>query len=139
MRVEIGPVSRASAVAWLDYGTDVVTALGGTAGPIPAPALETFTELIATWRDAVTIDQPFHWIGEQPPDRVEFLMKALYETGLVVEQANETSEFPLRPTAADEFHFVLLEQVLLALELESRSNAEFVGALRNVWRAARPK
>ena len=137
MRVEIGPVSRTSTIAWLDYGAEVLRALSPTEStPIPTPALTTFAELIAEWRAVTTGDEPFHWIGDRPADQVEFLMKALYETGLVVEQG---SGVPLRPAAADEFHFVLLEQVLLALEHEGRSNAEFVASLRNDWRAARPK
>ena len=144
MRVEIGPVSRASASAWLDYGTDVIATLrGATDSAIPAPAIETFTELIDGWRiaadTAARADGPFQWSGEQSAERVEFLMKALYETGLVVESENETGGLPLRPPEADEFHFVLIDQVLLALAQESRSHAEFVAALRNVWRAARPK
>ena len=144
MRVEIGPVSRASAQAWLDYCSGVVTEFVSATPPtIPLPALETFTELIEGWRLAVTAaarqQRPFHWIGEAPADRVEFLMKALYETGVAVERDNESGGMGLRPAAADEFHFVLLDQVLTALEHESRSNAEFVATLRNDWRAARPK
>ena len=39
----------------------------------------------------------------------------------------------LRPTAADEFHVVLVRQVLDTLALESRSNEEFVESIRNEW------
>ena len=43
----------------------------------------------------------------------------------------------LRPAAADEFHIVMVQQVLDTLAHQSRSNAEFVESLRNDWLIAR--
>ena len=73
-----------------------------------------------------------------PPEKVEFLIRALYEAGLVIERESEAKRARLRPAEADEFHVVLVECVL---EPRSRpgsgSNAEFVESLRDEWDIAR--
>ena len=142
MQIEIGPVSRASALAWFDYGTRAIAELRAAhAGTVPASALERFESLIAAWRDcAATTDAatPFHWITDEPPERVEFLMKALYTAGLEIERGADAGIMTLRPGAADEFHIVMVQQVLATLARQDRSNAEFVESLRNEWLIARP-
>lgn len=138
MLIEIGPVSQASALAWLDYGTYAVTELRRIGPPsIAASAIDGFAELIDAWRQAATRD-PFHWSTDEPPERVEYLMKALYMAGLEIEEGTVTHGLRLRPEAADEFHIVLVRQVLETLAHEGQSNAEFVESLRNEWRIARP-
>jgi hypothetical protein len=138
MKIEIGPVSRASAMAWLDYATAAVADLRRVApGSVAPSAIDGFEGLISTWREAAQAPGPFHWQSDEPPERVEFLMKALYTAGVEIERGVETHGMQLRPTAADEFHVVLVRQVLDTLALESRSNAEFVESIRNEWRIAR--
>lgn len=138
MLIEIGPVSQASALAWLDYGTYAIAELRRI-GPtsIAASAIDGFEELIDVWRSAAATD-PFHWTTEETPERVEYLMKALYMAGLEIEEGTATHGLQLRPAAADEFHIVLVRQVLDTLAHEGQSNAEFVEALRNEWLIARP-
>lgn len=142
MRIEIGPVSRSSALAWFDYGTQAVAELRAThAGTVPASALDRFGLLIDEWRRcAETTDPatPFHWETDEPPERVEFLMKALYTAGLEIERGAAAGTMTLRPAAADEFHIVMVQQILATLERQDRSNAEFVESLRNEWTIARP-
>ena len=65
-------------------------------------------------------------------------MKALYQAGLEIEDGMQHHGMRLRPATADEFHIVLVRQVLDTLKLEGRSNAEFVDSLRNDWHIARP-
>ncbi len=138
MLIEIGPVSQASALAWLDYGTYAVTELRrARPSSIAASAIDGFEELIDAWRSAATQD-PFHWTTDETPERVEYLMKALYMAGLEIEDGTATRGLKLRPAAADEFHIVLVRQVLDTLAHEGQSNAEFVEALRNEWLIARP-
>lgn len=142
MQVEIGPVSRASAHAWLDYATTALAELRAAhAGTVPASAMDRFEGLLVAWRDcAATTDPatPFHWETDEPPERVEFLMKALYTAGLEIERGAAAGTMTLRPAAADEFHIVMVQQVLATLERQDRSNAEFVESLRNEWTIARP-
>ncbi len=137
MLIEIGPVSRASALAWLEYGTYAIGELRRLQpSTIASSAINGFEELIAAWRSAATED-PFHWTTDEPPERVEYLMRALYLAGLEIEEGT-TRGMKLRPAAADEFHIVLVRQVLDTLAHEGQSNAEFVDSLRNDWRIARP-
>lgn len=141
VRVEIGPVSRASARAWFDYATEALADLRAAhAGTVPASALDRFGSLLVEWQacaDAAP-DAPFHWETDEPPERVEFLMKALYTAGLEIERGAVEGTMTLRPAAADEFHLVMVQQVLATLERQDRSNAEFVESLRNEWTIARP-
>ena len=138
MKIEIGPVSRASALAWLDYAMTAVADIRRVAPrSVSASALDGFDELITSWRAAAHHAGPFHWETDETPERVEYLMKALYTAGLEIERGIETHGTQLRPKEADEFHFVLVRQVLDTLALEGRSSAEFVESIRNEWLIAR--
>lgn len=139
--IEIGPVSRESAVAWLDYATIAVGELRASDTPrVPDRAIDKFEQLVAQWRAAAaTDDGPFHWSEEEPPEKVEFLMNALYSAGLEIERGAAEGRMTLRPSAADEFHVVMVQQVLDTLALQGGSNAEFVESLRNDWLIARKR
>jgi hypothetical protein len=138
VKIEIGPVARASALAWLDYATEAVADLRRVAPKsVSSSALDGFEELIPAWRLAAQGPGPFHWETDETPERVEYLMKALYTAGLEIEEGIELHGMKLRPTDADEFHIVLVRQVLDTLAQQGRSNAEFVESLRNEWLIAR--
>ena len=140
MLIEIGPVSRESAVAWLDYATVAVGELRSSETPrVPDRAIDKFEELVAQWRGAAEHEGPFHWSADLPPEKVEFLMNALYSAGLEIERGAAQGRMTLRPAAADEFHVVMVQQVLDTLALQGGSNAEFVESLRNDWFIARKK
>ena len=125
-------------MAWLDYATAAVADLRRV-GPstVAASAIDGFEGLISTWRATAQAPGPFHWETDESPERVEYLMKALYTAGLEIERGVETHGMQLRPGAADEFHVVFVRQVLDTLALEGRSNAEFVESIRNEWLIAR--
>lgn len=140
MRVEFGPVSHESAEAWLDYATLILAEVRSHPRPdeLIAPALvEQFAELVEQWRAANRVGDCFNWETEQSSEQVEFLIKALYEAGLMVERLNETGAMPLRPEAADEFHVTLVNEVLAALTRESEASAHFADTLRSEWSVAR--
>ena len=140
MLIEIGPVSRESAVAWLDYATVAVGELRGSETPrVPDRAIDKFEELVTQWRQAAQPDGPFHWSADLPPEKIEFLMNALYSAGLEIERGAAEGRMTLRPAAADEFHIVMVHQVLDTLALQGGSNAEFVESLRNDWLIARKR
>ena len=140
MLIEIGPVSRQSAVAWLDYATVAVGELRSSETPrVPDRAIDKFEELVAQWRGAAEHEGPFHWSADLPPEKVEFLMNALYSAGLEIERGAAQGRMTLRPAAADEFHVVMVQQVLDTLALQGGSNAEFVESLRNDWLIARKR
>src|SRR5438128_2604112 len=110
--IEIGPVAHQSAAAWIDYAGDVMGDLRrvGDAGVSPE-ALEAFSELLDQWQAQLGHDGPFDWVGDESPDRVEFLMRALYHAGLAIERESQSGRSRLRPEDADEFHMALVGKV----------------------------
>ena len=139
MRIEIGPVSRESAVAWLDYATSSLEILIECCpARTPDEALAGFGELIAEWREVVRRPGDFHWVTERPPSQVEFLVNALFEAGLAIEEQHEVGRAMLRPAEADEFHLALVNQGLAALEAEGKGSAQFAEILRGEWGIAGP-
>jgi hypothetical protein len=138
LRIELGPVSAVSAQAWVNYATDMLALLRSLPEEqIPAHALDGFASLLEEWRPIAAHDDPFRWSGEVPPERVRYLLNALYVAGTLIEREAGTGRAPLRPALADEFHVVVVREVLAALEAESRSDAQFVEQMRNVWDVAR--
>jgi len=138
--VEIGPVSCKSARAWLDYATVAIGELRASEDPkVPPAALARFEDLVRQWRVAAARRGPFHWSTDEPPERIEFLMNALYAAGLEIERGAADGTMTLRPPEADEFHIVMVQQVLDTLALQGGSNAEFVESLRNDWIIARKR
>ena len=138
VQIEIGPVSGASAMAWIAYGRTVLEHLARQPGSgLSENALDGFAQLLDEWDVIAFATQPFHWTSEQSAEQVEFLMKALYEIGLVVEGENAAGRMRLRPPEADEFHVLVVQQILCEIELEGPAYAHFVDGLRGEWGIAR--
>lgn len=138
MKVDVGPVSRDSAAAWLDYATEALAELRRSQDvQVSAHALDGFDALLQEWRKVAAKPGPFRWRAERSAEQVEFLIRALYESGVVIEREHDARGARLRPPDADEFHVVLVDCVLSALEHESPSNAQFVAAMRDQWEIAR--
>ena len=138
MRFELGPVSSASAQAWIAYATDMLVVLRTLPEPPLAPrVLDAFASLIDEWRPIAQGANPFRWSTEERPERAQYLINALYVAGTVVEHEAAFGRAHLRPAMADEFHIVLVREVLDALEHESEADAHFVQEMRNVWGIAR--
>lgn len=138
VRIELGPVSSASARAWLTYATDMVALLGALPEEqLPARALDAFASLLDAWRPIAQGSEPFRWSSEEEPERVQYLVNALYVAGTMVEREAAAGRARLRPAPADAFHVSLVHEVLDALEHQSDADAQFVDQMRNVWGIAR--
>ena len=138
VQVDVGPVSRASARAWIAYATETVTELRNRPDvDLVAGALDAFVALLDEWRSIAERDEPFRWVSDEPPERVQYLLNALYWTGTIVEREASAGRARLRPPETDEFHVVLVHAALNALERESEADAHFVEELRGMWRVAR--
>lgn len=136
----MGPVSHGSAVAWVDYATATLPVLRRLPdAQLPAKAIDAFDDLLGQWRTIVERnDGPFRWTSDETPERAEYVMRALFEAGLVIERAGSAGEAELRPHAADEFHHVLIDCVLSALASESQSHAQFAETMRTEWHRDEP-
>ena len=73
---------------------------------------------------------------EEEPERVAYLMRSLYRAGLAIEHAEHLGRARLRPPEADEFHMVLVGQVLAMLAAEGDAHLHFVAGLREEWGVA---
>jgi hypothetical protein len=134
VQVEIGPVSGASAVAWVAYGRSVVDTLANGDDPhLDVSTLDRFTSLLDEWEPMARDGEPFQWVTERSADEVQFLMKALFEIGLAVERRHAEGTMGLRPPEADEFHITVVRQVLAQMEVEGPSFSHFVDGLRGEW------
>jgi hypothetical protein len=138
VQVDVGPVSRDSARAWIAYATETVAELRDRPGTdLIAGALDAFAAQLDEWRSVAARDEPFRWVGDAPAEWVQYLLNALYWTGTIVEREASAGRARLRPPEADEFHVVLVHAALNALEHESEADAHFVEELRGVWGIAR--
>ncbi len=138
VHIELGPVSSASAQAWTSYTTDVLAVLRAVPEQqLPRRALDVFASLLDEWRPIAQQPIPFRWSSEQQPERVQYLLNALYVAGTLIEREAASGRARLRPSAADEFHVLLVRETLDALERESEADAQFVEQMRNIWRIAR--
>ncbi|HET9730891.1 MAG TPA: hypothetical protein VFR41_15775 [Acidimicrobiia bacterium] len=138
MRVELGPVSSASARAWIEYATDVLAYLRTVADPRLAPrVLDAFESFLDEWRPIATRPEAFRWTSDDAPERVQYLVNALYLAGTIVEDEAAHGRVSLRPAIADEFHVQLVRQLLDALERQSTADAHFVHEIRDLWSVAR--
>jgi hypothetical protein len=134
VRVEIGPVATPSADAWFEYAAVAIAELHGLeqTGLDPS-ALAAFESLLAEW---VVVDRSggtFHWIGDESAEQVEILMRSLYRAGLAIEHAANIGQATIRPPEADEFHMVLVGEVLALLQAEGETHEQFVASLRDEW------
>ncbi|MGI9578422.1 MAG: hypothetical protein ACR2OH_09505 [Microthrixaceae bacterium] len=137
MRVEIGPVSRGSASAWLDYADGVMASLRQIeADRAPPEVLDAFQSVLGEWRQAMDAPGEFHWVSDRPTEEVGFMLNALYEAGLAVEAAHELGAAELRPAEADEFHYAVVNQSLAWLEAEGGPDSHLVDILREHWGVA---
>jgi hypothetical protein len=134
--VEIGPVSCVSARAWVAYATETLAVLR-TLDDLSPSVLDAFADLLEAWRPIAAGIDAFRWVGDETPERVKYLLHGLYTAGLVTEREAAQGRAHLRPAVADEFHYVLVREVLEALEHESDADAHFVKELRDVWGVAR--
>jgi hypothetical protein len=138
VQVDVGPISSASARAWIEYATNMLTLLRTLSEQeLPSRALDAFASLLDQWRPLAQGDKPFRWVTDETPDRAKYLLNALFVAGTLIEKEVTAGRAHLRPAAADEFHVILVQDVLRALEQESRADAQFVRQMRNVWDIAR--
>jgi hypothetical protein len=100
---------------------------------LPSHALDGFAALLSEWRPIAESGKPFRWSSDEEPERVQYLLNALYVAGTMIEAEAASGRARLRPALADEFHVLLVRETLGALEHESGADAQFVEQIRNVW------
>lgn len=134
MQIVVGPVSAASAQAWLGYADKALAHLRSLdSSPVSAPALDGFETLLRQWQRIAARPGPFHWVSEEDPERAEYLINALYQAGEAMEREGEGHPDLLRPPEADEFHIRLIDGVLAALSVQGPPYSQFADEIRRLW------
>jgi hypothetical protein len=122
----------------MNYATETLAVLRAHPRPeLPEGAFDGFAALLEDWRPIADRDEKFRWSSEERPERAQYLIRALYVAGTIIEDEAAAGRASLRPREADEFHLVLVQAVLDALERESAADAHFVQEIRNIWDIAR--
>lgn len=134
MRVVIGPVSVASANAWLDYADGVLDELSAMAPGecfTTPEVLGVFRAYVTSWR-AEAVGVSMVWERDIPTEQVEYDVHAFQR---VVEVLAERAEREGRaaPPEGEDFYVALLHGVLGALEAEGPASAAFAKHLSEFW------
>jgi len=140
VRLDVGPVAPASAVAWLGWADEVY----GDFASCPASALLASTGLavdvvsyLHRWMaHAAAVDNIYRWQAEVDPDELEYLVHAFCSLDAQMSGDGVVGELPPLPEEGRAFYLVLVGALLHALETESRSRAAFVDQLRSCWPSA---
>lgn len=134
MRVVIGPVSVASATAWLDYADEVIDELAAMAPGecfTTSEVLEVFRGYLTSWR-AAAVGTDLVWERDIAPEQVEYDMHAFQRVVDVLSQrAAEGGR--AAPPEGEDFYLALLNGVLSALQAEGPASASFAKHLSEFW------
>jgi hypothetical protein len=139
MRVVIGPVSVASATAWLDYADRVVDELDSMAPGecFTAPeVLTVFRAYLTSWRQAA-VGAELLWERDISPEQVEYDMHAFQRVADVLARRSE-ERGTTAPPEGEDFYLAILQGVLSALEAEGPSSASFAKHLSEFWPGREP-
>ena len=134
MRVVIGPVSVASANAWLDYADEVIDELASMAPGecfTTPEVIEVFRSYVSSWRRAA-VGTDFVWERDIPPEQAEYDMHAFQRVAEVLARRAE-EQGAAAPPESEDFYAALLHGVLTALEAEGPSSAAFAEHLAEFW------
>lgn len=129
MRVEVGPLPSASALAWIRYANDVlVERAGHELGP---DVVDGFRRYLDDWRAVAEASPEFHWVATIPTDLGEYLIHAFYR--LARQLSEERGSSPSAPPESAAFYILLVQALLDALADEGGSGSEFADHLRSFW------
>lgn len=139
MRVVIGPVSVASANAWLDYADGVLDELAAMAPEecfTTPEVIEVFRAYVASWREAA-VGTVMVWERDIPPEQVEYDVHAFQKVAEVLARRAE-EHGRASPPEGEDFYGALLQGVLAALDAEGPSSAAYARHLSEFWPGREP-
>ena len=140
MRIDVGPVAPASAVAWMEWADEALGGLDATpASRIPPPIgfLGDAVSCLRRWMPRTDrLSESFRWQAEVDPDELEFLVHAFFTLDAELSHKGLDENGRSAPATGRNFYLVLVRALLHALETESPSRAAYVDQLRWSWPAA---
>ena len=139
MRVDVGPVARASAVAWITWADEVCRDLRADPSRESScpPLLFGAGGYLAQWkRPDLSVGGIFRWHADVHPDELEYLIHGLLQLDAQLAVEVEDGGQSPAPDEGREFYLVLVRDLLYALEMEGTGRAAFVDQLRCGWPVA---
>ncbi len=140
MRLEVGPVERATAAAWIQWAEMTLGRLrrsSATGVCVSAEAVDDLCHYLEQWKpEARSTKHSFRWHGEIHPDRLEYLVHAFFNLDVQLSHDVQQGEWSPAPGPAQAFYLVLVRALLHALEIDSPGRAAFVDQLRSSWPVA---
>ncbi|MGI8631277.1 MAG: hypothetical protein ACR2NA_01850 [Solirubrobacterales bacterium] len=140
MRLDVGPVAPACAIAWLGWADEVYDDLGNRpTSTLLAPtglSVDVVSYLHRWTSHAGGVGKIYRWQAEVEPDELEYLVHAFCSLDAQMSAEGVAGEQPPVPEEGRAFYLVLVGALLHALETESRSRAAFVDQLRSCWPSA---
>lgn len=135
MEVRVGPVSAASAVAWVRYARGVLDTPGDGEVPSVDPAtVDAFRDYLNLWERHAAAGDPFVWEGEVNPERLEYLAHSFARIVEHLATVAGTVGAIGAPPEGDEFYQALVLAIINTLDLYgSDATQGFSEQLRDRW------
>src|SRR5262245_27843841 len=138
VQVDIGPVSSASATAWIDYARAVLEGYGfDREQPVDdhlgIEIVTSFRRYLDQWARIAKRGGEFRWTAEIDLEEVEYMVHAFYRVATLATAAAEARGKRLMPPEGSAFYESLIHGLLDALESVGAPAADFAAELRQFW------
>ncbi len=137
MLVQVGPVSSASALAFIEFSRALVAELvtrHGMDSPSVDPAMaERFEERLDEWEAIARSGPEFVWTADQDVEDIEYHFVAYVRLVTEGDPLGRTSERAPNAELRRPFRVALVNGVLSALEREGGASAALAAELRADW------
>lgn len=134
MEVRVGPVSAASVTVWVAYAQEVLATPGEhDVLHVDAVALEAFNRYLSEWAMLARVADPFLWVGEVDPERLEYLAHSFARIVEHLAALADHRGLAGAPAEGEEFYQALVASIIGALRSEQGSASTFSEQLRDRW------
>jgi hypothetical protein len=133
VRIELGPVSGASARSWIGYAREVIaTRRAHDDETLPADLRAGFEVYLDEW-EAAARGGELRWEAEIAPEVVEYMVHGFYRVATRLAEEGERRGGRASPPEGDEFYHALVAALLEAMASEGAAAQEFAEHLREFW------
>ena len=136
VRLDVGPVAPASAVAWMEWADEALERLSSRGASGASPSLSVFVDVASylqrwmPWTGG--LPRTLRWQADVDPDELEYLVHALFNLDRQL-SSEVGAGVPNAPKESRTFYLMLVRALLHAIESQSPGRAAFVDQLRSSW------
>ena len=139
MRLDVGPVAPAGAVAWMEWADEALEGLSARPASGLSPSPSVFVDAasyLQRWMPCTgRLPKTLRWQADVDPDELEYLVHAFFKLDTQLSK-QVGAGVPAAPRESRTFYVVLVRALLHALEAQSPARAAFVAQLRSSWPVA---